>query len=189
MAYIRTYTGRRVDLFNFKKSDIDIRDIAFGLAHFNRFNGHAGPCNVAQHSVFVAILARGGRDVQKQALLHDASEAYIGDMTKWLKESPMMEGYRELEDTIQRVIYEHFGCPLVMLPEVKRADKLMVRYEMTMAWGDFEPPDPRYGPLTKAELEMMPAWKPWSPKFSNECFYMLFENIHRGIPAELPVTA
>ncbi len=79
--------------------------IAFSLAHINRFNGHAGGYSVAQHCCLVSDMAPN--HLKLDALLHDAPEAYLGDVTGPLKQ--LIKGYRELEDHYHRVIDEYYG--------------------------------------------------------------------------------
>src|SRR5580765_2644929 len=82
---ILTFSGKHVNPLNLRPEDIDIVDIAHALACCNRFAGHCRrPINVAQHSVYVSRLC-DDTGFERQALLHDASEAYLGDITKWLK--------------------------------------------------------------------------------------------------------
>jgi 5'-deoxynucleotidase YfbR-like HD superfamily hydrolase len=177
-AIVPTFTGRCVDLFRIHEDDIDPVDIAHHLALINRFCGATRvPVSVAQHSVYVSRLCdsnsrlslHGTRNgLALQALLHDASEAYLGDITKWFKQHPAMEMYRALEDQVQRTIYRHFNLPEEDAPEVKEADKLMVRYEamrmLNCALWRVVPEDkrPAWAELTKEEMKPIGAWFPWN---------------------------
>jgi len=168
---ILTRSGRFIDLFDPSPDDIVIEDIAHGLACCNRFAGHTKrPISVAQHSVYVARISN-----QTQGLFHDASEAYMGDVTKWLKMTPEMAKYREVEEKLQQIIYRKFGCPEEMTPEVAYADKLMLRfeggqgYELSI-WNDWLERLPKYPPVSLEELAMIGAWRPWSWQQSKEAF-------------------
>ena len=98
-----------------------IEDIAYRLSFINRFNGSVGAYSVAQHSVLVAQQLP---DALKLAgLLHDACEAYIGDITRPLKGH--IQGYDELEDFYADVIDKHYGVE-TRHPLVKEADQRMV---------------------------------------------------------------
>lgn len=169
---IRTYTGRMVNPLDLRPEDICIEDIAHALALCNRFAGHTKfPINVAQHSLFVAHLCP---DHYQQALLHDASEAYLGDVTKWLKRTPTMAGYREAEDRAQRVICSVFGIPHELPHEVEEADRLMVHYEGKMGFGeDFLIDHPHYPPLTEDDIKRIGHWTPLSWESSEA--YFLYE--------------
>lgn len=83
--WIQTASGRAFDLLTPSAADVDfVRDVAPALARLPRFGGHAGPYSVAQHCVLGAdaMLEETGRtDYALAFLLHDAHEAYIGDMT------------------------------------------------------------------------------------------------------------
>jgi len=126
---ITTYTGLKVNPLNLQKSDIKIADIAHALALCNRFAGHTRfPISVAQHSFYASYLV-SGTGYELQALLHDASEAYLGDVTSDLKHSSEMIVYRSIEQRTQRLIYDVFNCPEEENQVVKTADKLLAQYE------------------------------------------------------------
>ncbi len=80
-------------------------NIAFSLAHINRFNGHLGTYSVAQHCCLVSDMAPPA--LKLDALLHDAPEAYLGDVTAPLK--ALLPEYRKLEDHYHRTIDEYYG--------------------------------------------------------------------------------
>ena len=82
--YIYTRSGKKIDPTNIKPEDIDIKDIAYALAGINRYGGHSR-VTVAVHSVATAWVAKEmGYDIltQQWALLHDAAEAYFGDVPR-----------------------------------------------------------------------------------------------------------
>ena len=151
--FITTHSGRRVDPTAMTLDDIVITDIAHALALCNRFAGHSRwPISVAQHSVGVSLLP-GVPPLQ--GLLHDAAEAYVGDMTKWLKSVPEMEFYRRVEDDLQRQIYARFGCPVALDPGVEHGDKTMVRYEYHNAFDTAGLGVPGYPPVSLEEEEVL----------------------------------
>lgn len=116
---MQTYTGRLIDLSRFSDEDVRLPDIAHALSVINRFTGHSKvPYSVAQHSVMVSRLTPDEHALC--GLLHDASEAYLGDVATPLKN--MLPGYRELEEHVQRTIARVFRTPWPMPPEVKEAD-------------------------------------------------------------------
>lgn len=135
--YILTYTGRH---FNFTDPrEIDIVDIAHALANLCRFTGHTRTfCSVAQHSVAVSRLVP--REHALAGLMHDASEAYLGDVSMPLK--PLLPGYREIEARVHQAIFEHFGIDPVLPPEVKRADMKMLATERLRLMPDDPTPWP-----------------------------------------------
>jgi len=132
-----TFTGFDVNPLNLKREDIDVRDIAHALALCSRFAGHSRfPISVAQHSVGVSLLAGAVASHREalQGLFHDGSEAYLGDMTKWVKSSPEMSGYRDAEHRAQTVVYTAFGLPIIQADSVSQADRTMVRLEFEIAF-------------------------------------------------------
>lgn len=100
----------------------DIEVIAFALSHINRFTGHVGPYSVAQHCVLTSR-AIDNQHFALDALLHDAPEAYIGDVSAPLKRH--LPEYRKLEDHYHGVIDRHFGVD-TRRQEVREADLRML---------------------------------------------------------------
>ena len=110
MTEITTFTKKRFDPLSPDVSLIDIKDIAHSLSLLCRANGHFPTFySVAQHSINCAkeAKARGlGNRVQLACLLHDASEAYISDVTRPVKSA--LEKYKEIEKNLESKIYEKF---------------------------------------------------------------------------------
>jgi hypothetical protein len=174
---ILTYTGKHVNPLDLRPEDIDIRDIAHALACCNRFAGHCKrPISVAQHSVYVSRLCDDTPHAL-QALFHDASEAYLGDVTKWLKSTDEFTAYRDAEDRIQTQIYRQFGCPDLMHSFIAEVDKLMLRFEGQQAfglraWKVWTEQLPDYPLITPMEEGQIGAWQPWSWRQSEEAFLL-----------------
>jgi hypothetical protein len=117
-SWIQCYSGVRFFPLDPKPEEIHYDDIVMGIAREGRYrNQTLWPYFVAEHSVIVSIYAgklaqERGEDwllCARQGLLHDASEAYIGDVATPLKRQPMMAGYREVENVLQFAIYERYG--------------------------------------------------------------------------------
>ena len=108
MSYITTYRKIKFDPINAKMEDIDIVDIAHALSLVCRANGHFSHFySVAQHCINCAneAKARGYSErVQLACLLHDASEAYLSDITRPVK--PFLKEYLAIEDKLQHQIWE-----------------------------------------------------------------------------------
>lgn len=114
-ARMRTLSGW-LHPFAPRPGELQIRDIARGLAGTYRYRAQTRRLyNVAEHSVIVSLYV--APEHAREALLHDASEAYFGDMVGPLKAAPLMAGFRLVEDRLQAAIYEAFG----VVPTVKSA--------------------------------------------------------------------
>lgn len=179
--YIRTVTGRKINPLDVRVSDLDIEEMAHGLANVNRFTGNAKePLNVAQHSVYVSRLCGDGL-AGLQGLLHDGTDYILNDISKWLKQSAEFAAFRAIEDRAQAIIYSWAGLPLVMLPEVKNSDDLMVRVEGEFAWGPYWSDVPGYEPLTLAERRQVGPWDPWDWRTSRREFLARYHLLRRAV--------
>jgi hypothetical protein len=200
---ISTYTGQKINPLDLKVEEVRIEDIAHALSLCNRFAGHTSqPISVAQHSVYAAELccvylshlSRPDNDhkLALRAILHDASEAYLGDVTKWLKGTPEMAGYREAEARIQKVIYSRFGLEGDDEEEVKLADRLLVRYEGLKGFGPHwkvlgHNPEAGslYADLTPEEIyfldRLFGGWEFWGWRKAEQNFLGYFRYFHSNL--------
>jgi len=116
-----TYTGRAVDLDRFREDDVDIEDIAHSLSMQCRYNGHTKQFySVAEHSIHISnhlALCAYGPTVQLAGLLHDAHEAYVGDIIRPIVQDKMMLSFRRIRDAVQAVIESKF---VIMLKPAER---------------------------------------------------------------------
>jgi len=139
--WVETFMGRKFYLLEPRAEDVDARDIAHALGQICRFGGHTRRFySVAEHSIHVSRLCDPGDALA--GLLHDAAEAYIGDVTRPMKNA--LPGVREMEEKIRRVIFEAFGLKAEMPESVKRADLEMLWAEKkelmgTAKWDEFPP--------------------------------------------------
>ena len=145
-AWQRMLSGRRLDLLDPTPVDVEIEDIAHGLAFVSRWNGQTQgdwPYSVAEHSLLVEeILGRLDPDVAPRwrlaALLHDAPEYVIGDMISPVK-AAVGPGYGALDERLSAAIHLRFGLPAVIPPrmkkEIKRADRVSAWLEATQIAG------------------------------------------------------
>lgn len=125
--WIITYTGKRFYPLDPREEDISILDIAHSLSTINRFTGHARfPYSVAQHCIEVSY------EIDPQfalaGLLHDATEAYVNDLSRPLKRN--LPEYCAVEDKIHAVISARFNVD-TRSPAVKLVD---TRALVTEAW-------------------------------------------------------
>jgi len=145
-AWQRMLSGRRLDLLDPSPADIEIEDIAHGLARVARWNGqtlgdHA--FSVAQHALLVTdIVAALKPDAEPRwllaALLHDAPEYVIGDLISPFKAAVGLD-YKAFETRLLQAIHLRFGLPPVLpgpvAADIKQADRVAAYYEATVLAG------------------------------------------------------
>lgn len=154
---ILTNTG---NYFNFQdpgNSHISIQDIAHSLSNLCRFNGHVNKFySVAQHSILVARMVP--KEYRWQALMHDAVEAYTGDMASPLKR--LIPQYVAIEQFIQGFIFDRYDIPQDLHGSVKHADlrALATEDRDLMPYHDDEWPCLRG---VKPHIETIKAMEPW----------------------------
>ncbi|HLJ02890.1 MAG TPA: YfbR-like 5'-deoxynucleotidase [Solirubrobacteraceae bacterium] len=160
--YLQTVSGRWLNPFDPDPEQIDIGDIARALSNQCRFGGHCRAFySVAQHSVLVSeLVAQRGGDVEDvfAALMHDAAEAYLGDMPHPIKHrSPLGAAFREVEEHLERALRERFGIR-ADVAALKPADRALLATERrafsaeTWHWPELEGIEP-------LEIELN-AWPP-----------------------------
>lgn len=126
MSWILTYTGRRFDLLAPRAELVSTLDIAHALSQVARFNGHTRHhYSVAQHSLLVASIVPPG--LQLTALLHDATEAYVGDMVRPLK--ALLPDYSEIEHGIWLAICDRFNLDPTLPSSIHEADMIALATE------------------------------------------------------------
>ncbi len=139
-AWQRMLSGRRLDLLDPSPLDVEIEDIAHGLARVARWNGqthgdHA--YSVAQHSllvteILVGLNPKSSQQWQMMALLHDAPEYVIGDMISPFK-AVIGGAYKAVENRLQTAIHLRFGLPAEMPTQlkakIKKADTVAAYFE------------------------------------------------------------
>lgn len=124
--YVSTFSGNRFYPLAARIDRIAIEDIAHGLAYQCRFNGQTREFySVAQHSLVVAELVPP--PLRMAALLHDAAEAYLGDMVKPLK--VLLPAFAELEERVSALIAGAFGIDFADYAPIKRADLIALATE------------------------------------------------------------
>jgi hypothetical protein len=122
-ATIQTYSGEMFDVFSVDPMKIHFKDLTHALSMLCRYGGHSRNFySVAEHCFLIAehFVNLGEYDLARAALLHDATEAYMGDVVRPIK--LQMPLYRQVEDRLQMSIFMKFGIDPEMPPEVKEAD-------------------------------------------------------------------
>jgi len=119
---INLQSGKRINLINTKLDDITINDIARGLANKGHYGGHTPEYfSIAEHSILVSYITKN-----LQGLLHDASEAYIGDMLTPIKD--LVPDFVQIENNLMDKVMQKFNLQYDY-DEVKYADTLIKGYE------------------------------------------------------------
>ena len=171
---INTYSGQVIDFNNINVTDIRIDDIIHALSNICRFGGHSGVFySVAQHSCLVAAMAPD--ELKKPALLHDACEAYVGDMIKPFK-NLVGSSYRVFEDEFSAAIADKFGLKYKDFLDIKYLDEAALELEhAALIKGNFAT---LLSALSKYQLESYTSWA-WSPQEArsrmNQMYSRLFE--------------
>jgi uncharacterized protein len=145
-AWQRMLSGRRLDLLDPSPLDVELEDIAHGLARVPRWNGQTDGAHifsVAQHTLLVELFARQkvpglDRRGRLAVLLHDAPEYVIGDMISPFK-AVIGNSYKAVEARLLAAIHVRFGLPAVLPQElqklIKAADRTAAFFEATRLAG------------------------------------------------------
>ncbi|MEM7215864.1 MAG: HD family hydrolase [Pseudomonadota bacterium] len=186
-AWQRMLSGRRLDLLEPSPLDVEIEDIAHGLARVARWNGQTRGGNafsVAQHStnvwqVFCKLTPKASPHDELAALLHDAPEYVIGDMISPFK-AVLGGEYKNVEARLQEAIHLRYSLPRQISGSVKasikKADSISAYFEATELAG-FEKEEARsfFGTprgFTKEQFDLR-------PKTSGQAQKTFLENFHR----------
>lgn len=191
-SWIITFSGRRFWPLHPNPDDLCIEDIAHALSNICRFTGHVSDFySVSQHSVLASELMWSVQptriDLRLQALLHDASEAYLCDLARPVKHAPALKGYRLAEHTLQTMIYQKFGVPLEEPPELKQIDRELRVTERRQLFDRF--PDGYDGGSDADDLGMTADMKitPWMPRVAESRFLSQFVYLQAALQNGRPV--
>ena len=166
-AWQRMLSGRRLDLLDPRPQDIEISDIAHGLARVARWNGQTNgehAFSVAQHCLLVEAVVSGravaSRELRLAALLHDAPEYVIGDLISPFKAALGLD-YKTFENRLLAAVHRRFGLPEILPADwtaaIKSADGIAAYWEATRHAG-FEVAEARlYFPSAEDVGAQMPS--------------------------------
>lgn len=172
MNWIQTVSSRMFDVVNPDVSMVDIDDIAHSLSMLCRFNGHGTQFySVAEHSVHVSHEI--DPDMALAGLLHDAAEAYLGDVPSPLKKQ--LPEFKAFEDRVEVVIGQAFGidAELFKCVELKRADIQVLVDEKEVLMAPSPSPWPAGAPAPKNPERIMA----WNPQKSCDEFLKRFQQL------------
>ena len=170
-GWIQTYTGIKFFPLHPKNEDISIEDIAHALSMQCRFTGHVKKFySIAQHSVYVSYLCDESDALY--GLLHDASEAYVSDVSSPLKKLDEFKAYMNIEKILQNKIYESFGLDANTPKSVKKADLVMLATEARDLMS------PIHSDWRNMEEPYLFSINPLSPEESKEIFLKRFEQLY-----------
>jgi hypothetical protein len=177
-SFIVTYTGEKFYPLDPKQEEFHVEDIAHSLSNCCRYTGHVSEFySIAEHSVRASNLVAPGFEFD--ALMHDASEAYLIDVPRPLKQLPAFEQYLTIEDSLMFMIAEHFKFNWPMSPEVKAIDDEMLLRE----WRSLMPIDESM--LSDKFFQDVvafdcPVLETWTPREAEERFLERFAELDRS---------
>ncbi len=168
---IRTYTGKKFWPMDAREEDICIEDIAKALSQKCRYTGHS--CffySVAQHCVHASEYCEDPR----WALMHDAAEAYLPDVSRPIK--PMIHGFVEAEDKLLRVIASKFGLEFPIPDSVHQVDDRLLVTEWHYLMPAATSPGSKYQKIERLDLCIRPCFPSLAEYYFLKRFHDLFPN-------------
>jgi hypothetical protein len=162
-GFITTYSGGKFPYADPESYNFKISEIAHSLSQLNRFTGHSTkPYNVAEHSVRVSYMVPECDALP--ALMHDTSEAFVGDVASPLK--ALLPDYQQIEDRVMRAIFKQFGIALPLPESVHEADKLSCYQEGYLLVTDWR----KNLDCSHLEWPFSPPIHCWGPRKSKQAF-------------------
>lgn len=164
-----TFNGRRVDPWNLTADDLQIDNIAHALSMLCRFGGHSREFySVAQHCVRVARSLPP--ELWLEGLMHDATEAFLGDMVRPVKHK--LEEYKKLEDRVWQVFAFKYGLNNPLHPSVKYADNACLKAELIQFVTNSQ--DELSNPFWNQFVAFPRVDRAWNPAESKALFLITF---------------
>jgi 5'-deoxynucleotidase YfbR-like HD superfamily hydrolase len=169
--------GQFFDLLEPAKSEYDIDTIATALSNICRYTGHVTRFySVAEHSVLVSRIVPARFSLE--GLLHDASEAFVGDVSSPLKK--LLDRYQEIEYNIQEDVARRFGLQFPFPEEIHKADKQLY-------WAERKMIAPAVDALWHKEFRASRKVEPqgWTPKIAKKRFLARYNEIMNDRPQQI----
>jgi 5'-deoxynucleotidase YfbR-like HD superfamily hydrolase len=190
-------SGRRLDILDPSPLDVELSDIAHGLARVARWNGQTQgdyPFSVAQHSVFVLEIFRqlqpeADSRAELYAILHDASEYVMGDIISPFK-TVMGGNYKEVEPRLQGAVHMRFALaaspPAGLYRQIKKADQQAAYFEAVHLAG-FARDEARrfFGEPTLPGFDLTEfdrLIRPWPTREAHDRFVLAVETLAGRLP-------
>lgn len=173
-------SGRSFYPFAPRTEDVFIEDIALALSHLCRYNGHCRLFySVAEHSVHCSNRVAPGHELT--ALMHDATEAYVGDMIRPIK--VFMPDFEEMEGNVWLAVAQRFGLPTEMPQEVHEVDNAILVTEARDLLPDGANLMKKWGipfdPIDSLDIARN-GREPWAPAEAERQFLARFRELYEG---------
>lgn len=173
-AWLQTYTGKQFFVSDPHPDDVNIEDIAHALAYSSRFNGHTKEFySIAQHCYLVSKVCP--KEEALWGLLHDAGEAYLGDVIQPVKR--YLKAFVELEWEVERAIAAKFGLEMPIPRGVKRADLELLATEARDLMLYPHPANWDLGVAPLADIYITP----WAPQVAERMYLERFRELTGSI--------
>jgi hypothetical protein len=186
---IATFSGKFIEPLNPDYETIDIVDIAHGLSNICRYGGQSREFySVAQHCIYVSYNTLPENALN--GLLHDGSEAYLGDVCRPLKYQEQYQFYRDVEDVLQTMIYQKYGkVPDGELDagifydveyeskDIKNADTSMLSIEQQHLFNHHWSPKLQWSYLKYQGKELLDVFDIWTPNVAEYRFMERFKEL------------
>jgi len=155
-TWVQTFKGIAFYPLDPSPDDVEFEDIAHALSNTCRYNGHSNTYySVAEHCVHASFLVP--IEDAAWALMHDAAEAYVGDMVRPLKHSAGLSAFRDIEAKVMEAVCKRFNLPIEEPASIRHADLVMLATERRALFST--PPRPWSTDVPPADIKIR-CWHP-----------------------------